>query len=233
MTKRKLLPVLLLLLTMMLTACGDGGKYEIKDGKVYYTYWTFSFGTQERELNEADAASFESIKNWLGRDDSHVWFKEILIEGADPASVKAEDYPLCRDKHDFYYKETVMHVADMESFRIIKQSEDDFWAVDSRYVYRDSCRIDDADPKTIEILEMSTAKDKNHVFYFNHILEDADPDTYEVMGIYSKDKSHVWYCGKLLEDADVATFEVDNDNYFGAHDKNGKFRNDKRIDLEE
>ncbi|MCR5242505.1 MAG: DKNYY domain-containing protein [Prevotella sp.] len=215
---------------VLLTACSNEGKYEVKNGTVYHTYWTFSFGTQEKELPEVDAASFESIKGWLGRDDSHVWFKDVLVPNADPATVKAKDYPLFRDKRDFYYKGKPMHVADMEQFRIIKQSEDNFWATDGQFIYRDSMRVEGADPATFEVIEMAHTKDKNHVYYFTRILEGADPETYAVMGIYSKDKSHVWCFDDLIEGADVETFEVDKDDFYDAHDKNGKFHNGKRVE---
>lgn len=222
---------LLFLLTMLLaTACNDGGKYEIRESKVYYTYWTWSFGPQNYELEDADSASFESIEDWVARDDQHVWFKQRLIKGADPASIEVEDYPLLHDKHDYYYKGAALGVKDMATFRIEKCNDDELWATDSRYIYFDSLRIEGSDPATFEYLEFVEAKDRLHVYYFGHILEEADPATYEVMGNYARDKQHVFYCGHIVEGADPATlvveqkFEMDKPD---AKDKNNYYRNGK------
>ena len=221
---------------LMLTACNSDGKYKVKNDTVVFTYWTFSFGTVEEELPEVDAASFESIKDWLGRDDRHVWFKSRLVTGADPATVKAEDFPLFRDKRDYYYQGAPIGVADKESFRVLRCDNDVLWASDSRFVYFDSLRIEDSDPATIEVIDTFEAKDKRHVYYFGKILEDADPATYEEMGVYSKDRSHVWYCGDIVEGADPETFKansiLDMDKP-DAQDKYGDYKNGKRIGTED
>ena len=133
----------------LLTSCGEG-KYEVKGDGVYYTYWTFSFGNQEKELKGADAATFESVKDWLGRDHQHVWYKESLVEGAEPASVKVDDYPLFHDKRDYYFEGKPVHVADMASMRVIEISREEFWGADSRYIYFNNSRIEGGDPATLE-----------------------------------------------------------------------------------
>lgn len=215
MNKLKLF-ISLLFVGLLLTACNSEGKYEVKNGTVYYTYWTFSFGTQEHELPEVDAASFESIEDWLGRDNSHVWFKDQLVKGADPATAKVKEYPLFYDNHDYYYQGKALNVADMNSFHILKCGDDELWATDSRYVYFKDQRIEDSDPESLELVAFYIAKDKHHVYYAGRILQDADPTTYEVFPTsnYAKDSCHVWYCGKLIADADPATFEVMEDFSF-------------------
>ncbi|MBQ8656978.1 MAG: DKNYY domain-containing protein [Prevotella sp.] len=215
---------------LTLTACGDGGKYEEKHGSMYYTYWTFSFGTIEEELTGADPATFESVKDWLGRDAQHVWFKSRLAEGADPSTTKADDYPLFHDKRDYYFEGKAIGVKDPQTFRTLKCDRDEMWGVDSQYAYYDSLRIDDSDPATLELICTFEAKDKRHVYYFGKILEDADPATYTTLGeytVYTKDRTHVWYCGKPVEGADPATFEAESHDEYGmpdAHDKHRKYR---------
>ncbi len=213
---------------LMVTSCNDEGKYEIKNGTVVYTYWTFSFGTIEHELKDADATTFQSIERWLGRDATHVWFKDRLMEGADPGSLKADDYPLCHDKRDYYYQGAPLHVADMNSFDIKKLDDSELWATDSQYIYFDSIRIEGGDPATFEYIEHLEAKDHLNVYYYGRVLPDADPATYKSMSIYSKDKSHVWYCGEIVEGADPETFEVESTLEFEKPDAHDKFRSYRR-----
>jgi len=216
----------LVFLLILLTGCSEG-KYEERDGTVYYSYWTFSFGQRSEELPEVDAATFESVEDWLGRDAAHVYFKERLVSGADPATVKAKDYPLFCDANDYYYKGAPLHITDIRSFEVIELDDIRMWAKDSQTVYFDSLHVKDANPATFRILDFLEGKDDRHVFYREEILPDADPNTYEVLGLYSKDKSHVWYCGNLVEDADAASFHLDKEEE--GVDKYGSFLNGKRI----
>ena len=217
---------LFILLLIFLTSCNEG-KYEVKDGTVYYSRWTASFGQQYDELPEVDAATFESVEDWLGRDATHVYFKDRLVSGADPATIKAEDYPLFCDANDYYYKGAPLHVTDMRSFEVIELDDRRMWAKDSRTVYFDSLHVEGANPATFRLLDFLEGKDDRHVFYQDSILPDADPNTYEVLGLYSKDKSHVWYCGHLMEGADAASFHLDKEDE--GVDKYGSFSNGERV----
>lgn len=225
--KTGILALMLTSIVFLMTACNTDGKYEVKNGKVFFTYWTVSFGTQRHELKDVDAASFQSMKDWLGRDAHHVWFKDRLVKSAHPASAEPMEYPLFRDRRDYYYKGAPLHVKDLATFTVKKCEEREFWATDSQYIYYDSLRIEGSDPATFEYLEFYKAKDRLHVYYNGKILPDADPASYVAMGTYSKDKSHVWYCGELMEGADPATFEaeetLDSDKP-DAHDKNRQYR---------
>ena len=212
----------------LLCACNTGGKYETDGKYVYQTYWTFSFGTMHDTLPEADASTFVAVKDWLGYDARHAYFKNRLIEGADVASLKAKHYPLCRDRRDYYYMGRAMHVADVEKFKVLKWSDDDCWAIDGHAAYYDSTRFD-VDIATFKVRSWCHATDKDHVYRYGRILEGADPATYEEewKGYYSRDKAHIWYIGELIEDADYATFVVDGDS--DAHDAHGKFHGARRI----
>ncbi len=228
---RILLALAALMLTTMLpilSACSDKGKYVRGNDSIYYTYWTFSFGRQYRPLLEADAESFHSLNDWAGADKYHVFYKDELVPGADPATIKVVKFPLLQDKSDYYYETKAMHVYDMASFKILKWIEEDFYARDKRYAYYDTLRFE-PDMATFKLKSSFTAVDKNHVYRFGEILPLADPKTYEEnwKGWYSRDKSHIWCLGELLEDADYATFTVDGDHY--AHDKYGKFEYAKRV----
>ena len=218
-------------LLLTLSACSDG-KYVRQGDRIFYTYWTFSFGQRFDTIFEADAATFHSLNNWLGVDKDHVFYQGKLVPGADPATIEVDHKPLVHDKNDYFYETAAMHVADMKSFKVIKWIEDDFYARDSRYAYFDTVRFE-PDLATFKVKTTYVAVDKNHVYRFGELLPRADPATYQEIwkGFYSRDKSHIWYAGTLLEDADYATFTVDGD--FEAHDKFGQFHCEKRVTGEE
>ena len=213
----------------MLTSCDDGGEYVVHDDGVYYSYWTFSFGTVSDSLPDADPATFKSIVKWLGRDAKHAYFKARLIEGADPATIKADRYPVARDTRDVYFYGAALHVADIATFKILNSDDLHMWAADSRCVYYDSLRVDSADRATFKVVDIFVGKDKNHVYRFGEILPEADPATYkEDTWGYATDKNHVWYYGDLLPDVDRATFVIDDAESGMAHDKNGPIEAGKR-----
>lgn len=216
----------------LLCSCGDGGEYEITDDGVYYTYWTFSFGTRHDPLPDADPSTFESVKDWLGKDARHVYFKENLIDGADPSTIKADKYPLSHDARDYYYEASALHVVDLASFKVLHRNryDDDIWAIDSRCAYYDSIRIAGVDVATFEVVNFAWARDKARVYRFGKVLDGADPATYkeDTESGYGTDKSHVWYYGTLLPDVDRASFTIDNVHEDIAHDKYGTIINGRR-----
>ena len=218
----------LAVLVVVFSSCNSDGEYVTRNGTICYSYWTFSFGTVYDELSQVDASTFESIEDWLGRDKKHVYFKERLIHGANPATVKAKKYPLCCDNHDYFYKGKGLNVGNVKKFEVIDWNEDDMWAIDGTYAYYDSIRIDSVDISSFKLQCYNTAVDKNHVYRYGHVLPLADPATYveQWEGLYSRDKSHIWYCGQLMEDVDYVTFVIDEQ---GPRDKNGHFYHGERV----
>ena len=53
--------------------------------------------------------------------NKNVYFKSRLVEGADPATVKAKKFPLFFDKKDYYYKGKGLNVANVKKFEAQKQ----------------------------------------------------------------------------------------------------------------
>ena len=227
--QKALIPFLLASLAMLLPGCDSGGKYVITDDAVCFSYWTFSFGTINDTLPDVNPKTFKSICNWAGHDDKHVYFKSTLVDGADVSTIKHEKYPLLRDKNDYYYKGTAMHVANVDKFKVLKWIEDDLWAIDGTKAFYDTIHIESADISTFKVKCWNVAVDRNHVYRYGEILPLADPETYDEQwkDYYSRDKSHIWYMGTLLEDADYATFEVEKEQL--AHDKHGYFYRGERI----
>lgn len=197
-------------LALLLTACVGGPKYEVQGDCVVYRYWTFSFGWRNDTLPGADPATFVQVKDWLGHDSEHVFYKDKLVPGVDVASLEPVRQPLFKDKNDYYYETAPLHVADMATFKVIKWMENDFWAKDSRCAYYDSVRVDGYDESTFEVVGSMYARDKNHVYIDGLMIADADPDTFEPIpnSLCFRDKSHVWIYKDLLVGADPATFEM-------------------------
>ncbi len=245
-----------LLAVMMLAGCTDGS-YKVMGDKVYFTWWTFSFGHQQQELVGADAATFEEVNEWLGKDKDHVWYKERLAEGCDPQTLQVKERDLFCDSKDYYYKGAALHVADMGSFEVLSINEDCLWAKDSKFAYHDSTRIDsvdaatfevindfyardskhvfhsiyllpEADPKTFQDLEFLYQKDKNHVWYSDSIMPEAEPNDFQTKWFYGWDSKRVWYNGQMLKDADPKTFEVLESGYY-AKDKNRVWFHDEIV----
>ncbi len=208
--------VLLIITTILLTACVKGPKYEVRGDVVVRSYWTFSFGMRYDTLQGADPATFEQVKNWLGHDSQRVYFNADLVPGVDVATLQAQRYPLFCDKNDYYYQTKPLHVADMASFKTICWIDDNVWAKDSRCVYYDSLRLDGVDMATFEVVNRDYAVDKNHVYMDGVVLAEADPATFETMAsvFYYRDKSHVWYFKRMIEGADPSTFRsIENTNF--------------------
>ena len=222
----------LAVLVAVMCSCNTNGEYVNRNGTICYSYWTFSFGTVFNELPGVNPAEFKSVNNWLGRDNKHVYFKEKLVKGADPATLEVKKYPLFYDKKDYYYMGTALGVANTKSFEVVKWNDDDMWAVDGRYAYYDSLKIENVDIPTFKIQTYNCATDRNHVYRYGKIMPLADPVTYveDWNGLYSRDKAHIWYSGTLLEDVDYETFVIDKK---GARDKLGHFYRGQRVTDEE
>ena len=225
---------LLLLATALalsfLPSCGDGGEYVQRGEYMCYTYWTFSFGRLYDTLPEADPRTFKTLKDWLGEDARHVYFKQDLIQGAKPGNIKVIRYPLICDGHDYFYESSPMHVTDYKTFTVVKwHLDDNFWAMDSKTIYYDTLHVEGVDRATFKIKDDYVAVDKNHVYRFGKILHHADPATYveDWKGFYSRDKSHIWYMGEMLTDVDYNTFTIDKEG--NASDKYGRFEGANRL----
>ena len=89
--------------------------------------------------------------------------------------------------------------------------------------------MQNADPKTFEIIDAWHTKDSLSVYYAGARIDGAESETFEVMkGNYAKDSSSAYYKGKRVEGADVKTFEVD---LYGqmARDKNTNYVEGKPV----
>ena len=93
-----------------------------------------------------------------------------------------------------------------------------------------------ANPKTFAILEENYSKDNVNVYFQNKMIEDANPKTFQLlkpshMGkcdnlngeLYAKDNRYVFFGLTKLKEVDLDTIAVDSTFCFKAHDKNRYF----------
>ena len=155
-----------------------------------------------------DTASFvvSSINPFFAKDSTNVFYAGTVIAIADPNSfeVLPGGYgSYAKDKNYAYYEVnssnasdslTPISGADASTFTSLGNPYAPY-AKDKHYVYRNGRVINEADPKTFQILHVN-----------------KDPNT--CYGGYTKDKNHIYYCGSVVPDADPSTFSIlmDSDN---------------------
>lgn len=180
-------------LCLALLSCSDGG-YKVEGDMVSFENWTFSFGPQKYVLYDADPNSFETLKDWLAKDKQHVWYQQAWIEGADPASIKADKQPLCHDANDYYFKGEALHVSDMQTFKVI-DLDSYFIGKDKNYCYTTDGRFKITDYKAFERIGYRHSTDSHHVYYYTEVVEGADPKTFEedqTASSVGKDKNGIY-----------------------------------------
>ena len=189
-------------------------------------------------LKEADPKSFRVISEEYSADSRHVWYREHIIEGANAASFavlkkKMKDYfvEMGYDDHDCYFHGDPLHVADMNSFKLIDES----WAVDRYNVYyigieaelgKDIVPI--CDYRSFRRLNRLYAADAKCVYYKNKIVKGADPKTFVVLdggNEYGQDKNRVYYEDHATNIRNLKTLKhknMDNNLLCNAFHTDGK-----------
>lgn len=170
-------------------------------------------------LKNVDVKTFEVLSSDYAKDKNNVYFKEILINGADSNSFSiinmnsnCEDL-FAKDKNGIYFKNVYLKNSDYFTFEFVKYKKSGSSQCSIKYIkdknnvyylpylekcVKESCTIDPikyVDPKTFEAYNEIYAKDKNNVYAKGSIIENADQQTFEVLILsrYAKDKNHV-YC---------------------------------------
>ncbi len=211
-----LIAVTFLLLTF--TSCTVG--YKNDGNEVTWHTWNEGNGHNSRKV-DADPETFEALDDNYGRDNTHVFYRgEIidgadgqsfrvfekdyaadasnvydsgkLVKGADPATLKVHSYGLTEDKNDFYNNAKALNVRDKSSFEILKDNSGE---------------------------NTSWGKDRYNAYYLNGtVIPNIDYATFHPIevnkpmqsGCYAADKHRVFFMGKEVSGADPATFrEVD------------------------
>ena len=157
----------------------------------------------------ADRKTFTSLgRGGYGMDYANVFFRGVIVEGADPATFTkvprqgASWQQSCyfKDKHDVYYLGQVLKGADAETFRY----EGVHYAVDKNNVYVGDVALD-IDPNEYT-LRGDYILGSGKVYYGTNLLVNVNPDSFILLEDgYATDGHKVIYYGKLTN-ADALTF---------------------------
>lgn len=174
--------------------------------------------------------SFDAIL--LPFDDKHIFsVNNNVVDSIEYAGqITVLKYNLIRDDKYFYFNAGCDSVI-----RIIPYMElDKFKYYDS--FDREIFRIDDfiyiggllflagiVDANSFEVLNYSYMRDKNHVYYKNHLIPDVDSESFEILNNqYAKDKYHVYMKGRILTKYKPDDFIEDGWGRFPADRDYGK-----------
>ena len=151
-------------------------------------------------------------------DKNHVYFENSIVEGADPATFEMMALGYSKDaKHAYWcnvYKVIPINKADPKTFVVVENT--DPWptafAYDKNHVYFENRIIEDANPKTFEVMGCGYSRDTNNVYRYSNKIRKADPETFTVMKTanFAYDKNYLHFVGKKLK-IDYKSFEVNLD----------------------
>lgn len=198
-------------------ACEIIHPYYVRDAKSVYFTHSLSF-SGNGIIQDADSESFKVLGEKYGKDKNNVYWERSVIKEADVNSfeVVSDEYKYAKDKNNVYQGDFILDGISPDSFEALNR----FYIKNSKYVYfmyYDGYEIlQDADPGTFEALSDSYGRDKDKVYYSQHLLKGADPESFEVIGKrryslenYAKDKNNVYEGFTILKNVDVNTYRID------------------------
>ena len=173
---------------------------------------TIDSSTQKSDKSTIDHQNkkFEKISNQFYKDDQGKIYVKTRSLINPP-----EDYG-----NEFYRE---VPIADYKSY---KRLSGNYYAKDKLHVYKVWANtngkyieiLNEADPKTFEVIFYRLGKDKNHVFYNGKIIPELNVDSLTVLcqkisdesttayGLM-KDHQHVFYQNKKMKGIDAKSFE--------------------------
>ena len=232
----------------------------------YFTQWAKdkynAYYLGEQPVPLADYDSFHVIrevdssclKGSYAADKYRVYYKDHIVEGADPETFTEIIDWVGQDKHRVYYQWKATDIKDYNQLSEISG----FYSDGSHIYTREFEILEDADSRTFRQLGSqwygygSWYVDKDHVWWREpHVVEvkevkEADAATFQLVQVYNysdgttdtsesfaKDKSHVFYRGSVIPGADPATFEIiDIDGSLTTFDKNRIFEGENSKELQ-
>jgi hypothetical protein len=159
---------------------GSPGNYGKNSTDVYSC-----FGDFQHPILGADVKSFVELSGWYAKDDHQVFFTNVAIAGADPATIQVLEYPKDYGPLDLYY------------------------AKDLKQVFYQGGPITGADPATVRAMSGSISADKNHVYYIRSVIPEADPKSFTVLDQwYEKDANIAYLHGMPIQGSHPSTFFI-------------------------
>lgn len=179
-------------------------------------------------LDKASPGSFEVLTSdgRYARDDRHVYYCGVRLEGAEAAGFEVLAPPYSKDLKQVYVGAEVLELADAESFVVVMPGRIDFpWIQGGGPGI--ARRID---REGIETRVTGWGRDSKQFFCGKMAVKDVDYESFTPLNaFYAKDDDAVYYCdGRTVTrvTADPQTFEVDGPTV-SAHDRYRRFNQGK------
>jgi len=216
-----------------LIGCSTG--YEKEGNAVYYKYWNEGSGSHKERLNadsktfkvlkddkyakddksvfyegelieDADAASFETLGEWYAKDKYRGYYGKSPIKSSDGKRFKVIDSYYSTDGKDIFYDTLPLHVCSTKDFRIVYNEDGPYkWTTDGCFYYYMNFKVPSNDYVSMKVYKNSggLSKDKKWVYFLDHKLN------YDIDG------------KKVVDTIDAESFEVTN--FLECRDKFGCF----------
>ena len=108
------------------------------------------------------------------------------------------------------------------------QNLGDYYSINKGKVYYGNEILEEANPKTAELIGFSLLKDDKNVYYMGKKIKDVKIKNFEKLGQnYWKNDNKIYYRDKKIENADIMSFKVLNEDY--AKDKNNVYDGNESI----
>ena len=213
----------------------DMASFKRKDGSwavdcqnVYYIGLEAQIGKDIVPIG--DYRTFRVLNHLYAADSKNVYYKNIIVEGADPKSFAPLDggNKYGQDKNCVYYeaRATSIRNLDVLKHRNMDNGLYEAFHTDGNTVYNPELMAmpNGTDFVTIHRVESyrDWYADKNHVYYENRLLPEAKPQTFKIFPlhyvsenhvsnnnkdfIYSHDGNRVYYRDSLMLGVDIASF---------------------------
>lgn len=217
MNKNWLIITCLMLTGILLVGCDAG--YQQEGGQWVFVEYNESAGRVVRQLPDVDRNTFEAINGQYARDARRVYFRDGIVDGADPASFERVSDLIWKDNQRVYYVDQAIPGADPGSFRKLRYG---YWSRDDRNVYVNTTPINPRDIDSFRQISEYWAKDASWYYGQNfgqfRPITELDYASFEILdGGWAKDCCRVYYAGLVVEGADPASFYTINQ--FRGRDK--------------
>lgn len=205
--------------------CATG--YHKDDGRWTYVDNIPGLGKIAAYIERADQASFKRLKPpAYASDRHHVYWRAIVIEGADPASFRHIKDFYSRDNRYVYWRSERVEGADPFSFKVVDGMR--LLSRDANDYYYSTEAVGIRNIGRFELLNYGWGKDDKYYYAIGGVLDDSLVDcdfaSMQVLSEnYARDSNRSYYRGKpMAPDVDLETFRV---TALGiAEDRNQQYR---------
>ena len=200
-------------------------------------YYISIYESEEKKaVPVGDYRTFKALNTFYAVDSKYVYYKNNIVEGADPASfaVLKGEYHYAKDKNRVYCEAYGSSIRDLNTLKHKNMEQaglGNAFHTDGTTVYNPELMTmpEGTDFATIHRVEGYWFADSKHVYYENRLLPGANPTTFVIFpshyvqedryfvsgdfscidysdSDYSHDGNHVYYRDSLMSDADIASF---------------------------